>query len=125
MSTIRSSTLSLSIYLYYLHNSGRPGFISPKSKKVTNQKDMSSYSSQYRVLKNETNPSLPTPSLLVLLHTLFCLVVFAAGGSCGIKHDIVMVANYFSIDQDSLIVFPSFCIHIFVSWSLQQVVAVK
>ena len=86
---------------------------------------MSSCSSQYRVLKNETNPSLPTPYLLVLLYTHFCLMIFAAGGSCGIKHDFVMVADYFSMDQDSLIVSPSFCIHIFVSWSLQQVVAVE
>ena len=33
---------------------------------------MSSYSSQYRVLKNETNPSLPSPYFLVL-PTQFCL----------------------------------------------------
>ena len=54
----------------------------------------------------------------LFLHTHFCLMVFAAGGSCGIKHDIVMVADYFSIDQDSLIVSPSLLYNHYIKYIL-------
>ena len=45
-------------------------------------------------------------------------MVFAAGGSCEIKHDIVMVADYFSIDQDSLIVSPSLLYNHYIKYIL-------